>query len=490
MLPFAPLVRSLFLAFMMFQAPEPMFQITAGGSALELHDFPGGVFAQLEVARPLTVEVRANFDIRWVDIRPKSAGIVPAIAPDHASFRFPLGKPAPLTIEFNGDWKRVIHLFANPPEKDPPTPDAPNVRYFGPGVHEAGAIELKDGETLYLAAGAWVKGIVNSIGSKNVVIRGRGVLDASGARRPSSSAPAPSATAPAAQGAQPAQRAAQYGGGRRNMIYLEGTQGARVEGITLVNSPTWTLYARNTTGTRIDGVRILNGRAACGTDGIDLVSSSDALVENVFIRTNDDNIVIKNLDNKDTHDIAVRRAVLWNEPCGNAVEIGFELRSAKLEKVRFEDIDIIRVERGAALSIHNGDSATVQDIAFHNIRVEDARHKLIDFALVYGQYGPDRPETQQERSSRMDSGGAWDGVLRCTPEQRAALAKNRGHIRDVRVTKLQVLESLPYSIISGWDSAHAVENVVIEGMTHLGRPVRGAAEGKFSIYYAPGVRFR
>jgi hypothetical protein len=483
------LIQSLFLAFMMYQAPDPMFRVTAGGSAVELHDFPGGVFGQVEITRPITVEVRAAFDIRWVDIRPKSAGITPVIAADHSSFRFQLSRPVPLTLEFNGDWRRVIHLFANPPEQNPLTAGGPNVRYFGPGVHEAGSIELKDGETLYLARGAWVKGIVNSVGTKNVTIRGRGVLDASGVRRQGSAASAPIAPAPAAPAAQPGQAPAQYGA-RRNMIYLEKTEGARVEGITMVNSPTWTVLARNTTGTRIDGVRILNGRGPCTTDGIDLVSSSDALVENVFIRTNDDNVVIKNSDSRDIRDVTVRRAVFWNEPCGNAIEIGFELRTGTIERIRFEDIDIIRVERGAALSIHNGDSASVRDVVFHDIRVEDARHKLIDFALVYGQYGPDRPESQQERTARMDPGGAWDGVLRCTPEQRAALAKYRGHIRDVRVTKLQVLESLPFSVISGWDAGHAVENVVIEGMTHLGRPVRGAAAGKFSIDDFSDVKFR
>jgi hypothetical protein len=442
----------------------------------------------MEVTRPVAVEVRAAFDIRWVDIRPKSAGITPVIAPDHSSFRFQLDKPEPLTIEFNGDWKRVIHLFGNPPEKDAPKPGAPNVRYFGPGVHEAGQIDLKDGETLYLAAGAWVKGTVNSIGTKGVSIRGRGILDGSGMRRSGAAASAPIAPTPAGPVQQPAQPA-QYGS-RRNMIYLEGTQGARVEGITMINSPTWTFYARNTNGTRVDGVRILNGRGPCSTDGIDLVSSSDALVENVFIRTNDDNVVIKNSDSKDIHDVTVRRAVFWNEPCGNAVEIGFELRTGTIEKLRFEDIDIIRVERGAALSIHNGDSATVRDVVFQNIRVEDVRHKLIDFALVYGQYGPDRPETQEERTRRMDPGGAWDGVLRCTPEQRAALAKNRGHISNIRVTNLQVLESLPYSVIAGWDAGHQVSNVVIEGMTHLGRPIRSVADGKFSVDQASGLQFR
>jgi hypothetical protein len=275
------------------------------------------------------------------------------------------------------------------------------------------------------------------------------------------------------------------------MIYLEDTEGARVEGITLVNSPTWTLYARRTNGTRIDGIRILNGGGACTSDGIDLVSSSNALVENVFIRTNDDNVVIKNLDSRNIHDITVRKAVLWNEPCGNALEIGFELRTGTIERVRFEDIDVIRVERGAVLSIHNGDQATVQDIVYDNIRVEDARHKLIDFAVVYAQYGPDRPQDPQERRRLMDTGGAWDGVLRVTPAERPERAKFRGVIRNIRVNNLHVVQGgLPFSILSGFDNDHPVQNVLIQGMRYLDRPIRSAAEGRFSIDFAPGFQIR
>jgi hypothetical protein len=473
MLP-APLIAPLIFGFLMFQAPQARFEVAVGGAPLQLHDFPRGVFGIFEVARPVDIEIKANFDIRWVDVRPRSADITPAIAPDHSSVRFRVAKPVPLTVEFNGEWKRVIHLFGNPPEKDPPEPGTPNVRYFGPGTHEAGTIELKDGETLYLAPGAWVKGNVNSVGTKNVTIRGRGVLDSSMFQRPAGSGP-PSA------GQRPV---------RRNMIYLEDTEGTRVEGITMVNSPTWTFHARKTEGLHVDGINILNGGGACSTDGIDLVSSSNALVENVFIRTNDDNVVIKNSDSRDMHDITVRHAVFWNEPCGNALEIGFELRTGTIEKIRFEDIDVIRVERGAVLSIHNGDRATVRDVTFENIRVEDARHKLIDFALVYGQYGPDRPESQQERTSRMDVGGAWDGVLSTTPEQHAALAKNRGHISNIRVRNLRVLESFPFSVISGWDAEHTIENVTIEGMTAFGHPVRDKSAARMTADFAPGLSFR
>ena len=469
------------LLFFFAQAPEPLFQVRVNGGAIQLYNFHGGSFGLFEVARPAEVEILAGFDVRWVDVRPRSAGVVPVIGADHSSVRLQVKNPVPLTVEFNGDWKRVIHLFANPPEKDPPKPGSPNVRYFAPGEHEPGLIELKDGETLYLAPGSLVKGIVRSVGTKNVVIRGRGILDAS--NLPPRGGPAPGAAA---------TNGSRIYGTQRNQIYLEGTEGAKVEGITLLNSQSWTLNMRSTRGTRIDGIRILTG-TACSTDGIDIVSSSDVIVENVFVRSNDDCVVVKNMvdNNNDIRNITVRKSVFWNMPCGNGIEVGFELRGATVQELRFEDIDIIRVERGSAISIHNGDSATVQNVVFDNIRVEDARHKLIDFAVVYGQYGPDRPESAEDRRRLMDPGGAWDGVLRVPASERAERAKFRGVIRNIRVTNLNVVEgSLPFSVISGFDKDHPVEKVVIEGMKYLGRPIRSAADARLSLDFAPGFEIR
>jgi hypothetical protein len=471
----------LFSLLSFFQAPSAapkLLELKVAGQPVPLYEFPAGAFAVFEVARPVTVELRAGFDVRWVDIRPLSAGVVPKIGSDHNTLTFQMKAPVPLTVEFNGDWKRnVVHLFANPPEKNPPAPDTPNVRYFGPGVHEAGVIELKDGETLYLAPGSWVKGVVRSFGAKNIAIRGRGILDASILARRTGDGGQPQA-APSG----PAVR------GPRNVIYLEKTEGAKVEGITLVNAPSWTFYLRGARGTHVDGVRLMSYSAACSTDGIDIVSSSDTLVENVFVRGNDDCIAIKNMDDIDQRNITVRNSVFWNMPCGNGVEIGFEMRSAKTEKVRFENIDIIRVERGAAISIHNGDSAVIEDVVFDNIRIEDARHKLIDFAVVYGRYGAkDRPD----RSRQSDPGGAWDGVMILAPEERAARSKDRGVVRNVRVRNLHVVDGgLPFSVIAGFDREHPVENVVIEGWKFLGRPIRNVSDGKFSVEHAPGFTIR
>jgi hypothetical protein len=59
------------------------------------------------------------------------------------------------------------------------------------------------------------------------------------------------------------------------------------------------------------------------------------------------------------------------------------------------------------------------------------------------------------------------------------------------VTNLRVVDgALPYSVIAGFDAEHRVENVSIEGLQYLGRPILSAAEAKCVIEYASGVEFK
>lgn len=445
----------------------PLYRVSVNGRPLELHDFLQGSFGLFEIGREADVEIRTGFDVRWVDVRPRSSGIRAGIGQDHSSVRFRLRDATPVTVEFNCDIKRVLHLFPYIQDRDAPAAGAPNVRYFGPGVHDAGLLELQDGETVYLAAGAWVKGNIRAVNRNGIVIRGRGVLD----------------------GSEVPQRAPR---GARNMIYLENCPGARIEGILIFNSFAWTVYLNRSDGARINGVKILNSSVNYGNDGFDIVSSSDVLVEDVFVRTNDDCVVVKNMADVEVRNVTVRRAVFWNMPTGgNAVEVGFELRDKPVHHLRFEDIDILHVERGSAISIHNGDASDVHHVVFERIRVEDVRRKVIDFAVIFAQYGLDRPATPQERAARMDRGGVWDGLQRFHPEEKAERARFRGRIREIHVKDLHVVEgALPYSVIAGFDDEHAVEDVVIENFRYQGRRLHDAAAARLVTDAARAIRIR
>ena len=81
-------------------------------------------------------------------------------------------------------------------------------------------------------------------------------------------------------------------------------------------------------------------------------------IRNCFIRTKDDCIAIKSTGDelrRGTRNIDVADCVFWNAEWGNALEIGFELRTDEIRDIVFEDCDVIHVEDGAVFSIHNGD---------------------------------------------------------------------------------------------------------------------------------------
>ena len=134
------------------------YQVEADGKQVFVYTAPvlhGGPasFASFDLRGPVRVTVTVAQKIEALNIRPASAGITPSIA---ARIKFPSCSPSPanLTIEPNRNGERPLHLFANPPETDPPDPASKDVIYFGPGVHEVTTIRPKSGQTIYLAGGA------------------------------------------------------------------------------------------------------------------------------------------------------------------------------------------------------------------------------------------------------------------------------------------------------------------------------------------------
>lgn len=441
------------------------FSVTVNGKEVFVYDNAVSAMAGFSFEGGVTIEVASAHDLRWVDIRPRSLAIPVSVSPNKLTFK--ITKPGQLSIERNGEHTRPLYIFASPLEKDAPRPNDPNVRYFAPGkIHDVGTLTLKDNETVYIAGGAVVRGNIEATDARNISIRGRGILDASRLEK-----------------------------GR--LVRLWRCQNIDIEGITIVDSPGWTLVLLD-----CDNVTIRNHNQVCwrnGSDGIDLVGTSKVRVRDCFLRNNDDNIVVKSFSinpetyysqpgkGRDVTDILVERCVIWNMPWGNAFEIGFELRCKTVNDITFRDCDLIHVDRGAALSIHNGDEATVENIVYENIRVEDAPHKLIDLAVFWSQYSTDRPATQEERT-RQYMQGAWDGVLRVPPGQQVAYARNRGKIRNIVFRNIAVTDGqFPYSILYGYDAQHPIENVRFEKLTIHGRPVRSLKEGRFSVENATGI---
>ena len=380
-------------------------------------------FASFDLKKgPAKVTVSVEEHIYTAKILPTSFGIKSTIRDNTISFE--VTKPQHITIEINGDHIRSLHLFVNPEETDIPDPNDPDVIYFGPGIHEITSVSvIGDNKTVYIAGGAVVRGILSEaertgrrpasfvLRGKNITFRGRGIFD---------------------MGMVP--RAL----GRQTMSVT--ADGFKLEGVVLCNSSTWTVSLRDCNNVHIDNMKLFGHRA--NSDGIDINSSLDVLIENCFLRTWDDLIVVKTLrgSNQDAGRIHVRNCVLYNE-IAHALSIGAEL-TRDVEDVLFEDCDIIGDHgREWTLRIYHTDAALIKNVRFENIRIEES----VRFASL------------------------WINTAVWTTDT------IRGRIEDVVFRNITVNNS-GYPLhkefeFLGYDADHAIRNVLIENVVINGRKV-------------------
>ncbi len=395
-------------------------------------------FAVFECSGVAHIAIVAATAAEGAQVRPLSRAITPAV--DGRAIRFQIDGPQFLCVEVPG--LKPFFIYANAPETDKPSPLDTGVRYFAAGrIHEAGEIVLKSGETLYIEAGAVVRGFVRSTNATDVSIRGQGVLDG---------------------------RFHNYAKGDRvRSVIFERCTNVRVSDIIMIEPTSWMLVFACCRGVHVDGLKQIG--SCMSSDGIDIVSSRDVLIENCCLRNDDDNIAVKAgtfektlIWEGDIDNVLVRRCVFLNGQPGNVMEIGYELSTDRVSNVIFEDIDVLNGHgEGAVFSIHNGDRAIVENIRWENIRVEHYWDKLVDFRVVRSRYNKDL---------------------------------ERGLIRNVQLKNIRVIQGFfnpgcSISLISGYSAKKPVRDVLFEDFFINDKKVTTADELELHTRNAEDIRF-
>ena len=372
---------------------------------------------------PVQVTVTSPAAIAKARILPSSLHLTPVI--QGRTLSFTVAVPGNLTVEINGEIFRSLHLFANPPETDVPQQGDPNVIYFGPGVHEVSRLVVGDNQTVYVAGGAVVRAIIKpdekfsisgysglrayapsfELKGKHIKLRGRGIIDQGGCTTHA-----------------------------RHMLFIHGSD-ITVEGVILRDASTWTVPVRQSDRVTIKNIKLLGHRA--NSDGIDICNSRDVTVEDCFIRTLDDLIVNKaDKGQGEVKRIIARRCVLWNQ-VAHALSVGAELRE-NVEDVLFTDCDVIHdTGREWALRVYHCDAATISNIRFEHLRIEEARHLI----------------------------SVWIGKAVWSRDKEA------GHIRGVSFTDIQASSDPLRVELKGFDAAHGVEDIAFRDVRVNGRPL-------------------
>lgn len=392
-------------------------------SSLAYFDFAGAV----EVAVTST-----RGTIQSARVRPLSYGIAPHV--DGDTLTFTLMQPRNLSVEVNGDIFRNLQLFANPLEESRPDPSDPRVIFFAPGVHDAGdrtpaapaeapssataelrpnptyratpaggVLRVLSNTTVYLAGGAVVRGRILCDGVENVRIIGRGLVD----------------------------------------------QGERGSGIRIVRSRhvevrdvfTPQCFTGGSQHVTISGVRCIS--YVGNGDGMNIISSSDVLIDGVFNRNSDDCITVYGSRGGfvgGARNITVRNATLWAD-VAHPILVGTHGSTPQpevLEQLRFTNLDILdhmeaQLDYQGCLALNAGDSNLIRDVRFEDIRIEDFRQgQLVNLRVFYN------------RKYCTSPGRGIENVL----------------FKNIAYTGTHAEQS----IVAGYDETRKIKNVVFENL--------------------------
>lgn len=359
------------------------------------------------------LEIEAVKPIKEVSISPFCLELKADIIHEKVSIHIPGNEY--LYIEIEGI-SRPLFFYGN---KVTEYNEAEATYYFKAGqIYEVGNLILKSNESVYIEGGAVVSGGIRAFGASGIRVYGHGILDGSYFKDIDR---------------------------EHRTILLDKCTDTVIKDIILIKPSCWMIMIAGCNGIRIDNVKEIG--EVISSDGVDIVGSSNVVIENCIFRNNDDSIAIKAFEetfrecnepggwNNTISGIEVRHCIFINGGGGNVVEIGHELQTEEVGDILFYDIDIVCVKSyGAALAIHAGDRATVRDITYENIRIQHYYDKLLDFRVMRSMYNKD---------------------------------EERGQIRNIRLKNIRVKESIynpgySISLIGGYDEAHTVENVTFE----------------------------
>jgi polygalacturonase len=405
-------------------ATDPVRRFKAVDDIMHSSDYyDTAAFSYFDLRGTALVSVKIPGFIRSVKVLPSALNIHPQIR--NNQLILPVSSSQNLTIEINGETVKSLHLFINPIEANKPNPKDPNVIFYGPGIHTITSLIVGDNKTVYLAGGAILNAVVGKdekfgiepsglknyaptilLMGNNIKLCGRGILDA---------------------GSCPTHA--------RNLVTVFG-KNITIEGIILRNSSGWTVPVRQSDQVTINNIKILGYRA--NTDGIDICNSRNVTVQNCFLRTNDDLIVVKSWEKQgDTKGITVKHCVLWNQ-LAHALSLGAELRE-DVSDVLFTDCDIIHDQgREWSLRVFHTDASVISNIRFTNIRIEESRQLI----------------------------SLWTG------KNVSSYNKQLGYIKDISFSDITAKGNPLVIALTGGDAEHIVENVTFKNIFLNGKVLK------------------
>lgn len=228
----------------------------------------------------------------------------------------------------NGDIFHNLQLFANPLETSRSSALDTNVIFYAPGIHYVGDVMIPSNKTVYIAGGAIVQGSFTMSNAENVRILGRGILTQMTVAQKPSDSPLPKAS---------------FKRTRNDEITVEYSKNIEIDGLIVIPDKYSVLVGQSR------GVKISNFKwfsSGGNADGLDIFSSSDIVIDNVFMRNVDDCIAIYghrwgykgNIEN-----LIVKNSSLWAD-VAHPVVVGTHGNTENpeiLQQIKFFNVDVL-----------------------------------------------------------------------------------------------------------------------------------------------------
>lgn len=339
----------------LYEYKVPVDMDTKSEASMVQFDFEGKVEMRVKVN---------NGMIHDVKIRPLNKNIKHTVK--NNIIYFSLDKPAKLSLEVNGDRLRNLHIFANPLETEIPKAGAPNVIYFGAGVHKpdedaGGVYKIPSNTTVYTAPGSVIYGKFVCDSVENVRFTGRGFV-------------------------VNAQRG----------FEITFSKNIEIDGLTVINPTHYTVYGGQSTGLKINNLKSFSTRG--WSDGIDLMSCSDVTINDIFMRNSDDCIAIYTHRwdfYGDARNYKITNAILWAD-IAHPINIGIHGNADSetgetIENIHFSNIDILEHDEDdrnyqGCMAFSVSDNNLVRNVTFENVRVESIQEgQLFNLRVLFNE---------------------------------------------------------------------------------------------------------
>lgn len=176
-------------------------------------------------------------------------------------------------------------------------------------------------------------------------------------------------------------------GVRPSFVQFIGCHNVLIDGVTLIDSPSWTLHPVQCVNLTIRGVTVRNPAGAPNTDGIDPDACRNVLIEHCHVDTGDDGICLKSGWNEDGWDAGIPCENVLIRHCtvlaahGGCV-IGSDV-SGGIRNVHAHDCVFDGTDVGVRIKTKPGRGGFVQDVVAERLTMRNIRRQAILITQCY-----------------------------------------------------------------------------------------------------------